>query len=414
MRTQRVTLRGALLWSALLGIALVCSVGTASAQMKQTEEETSGLRYLMALPPGHDLASPGKWPVLVFLHGSGETGTNLMDITPHSIPAVVESDYWDWPFIVVSPQSEGGGWSGKAAALTAILTRMETELHADPNRFYLTGLSMGGEGTWDLGQQMSGTWAALMPLCGSEIDNFMPATFATTSLFVVHGDADNDNPYQASRDMVDQIIAAGADFFEFDYPMSAQFMDAFPTDVLNSTHVFATLNGYGHDVWDATYGVRDMNPKKTVPYEWLLKQSLNGAPFVDPLDPNQPSAGGAGGMAGTAGAAGTAGGGGAGGAAGAGGTAGAAGGVMGGAGGAGGANAGTGGAPVATAGMPPVAVAGGAAGSAPSAVSASSVDSEGGCSLGQRARGVSLWYLLGVVALWVHRRRNSLRVPSVS
>jgi predicted esterase len=394
----------------LVGAALTGLLTWASAQMKQSEEETSGLRYLMALPANHATDSPGKWPVLVFLHGSGESGNDLSSLMVHSIPAVVESDYWDWPFIVVSPQSEGGGWGNSSAALTAILTRLETEFHADPNRYYLTGLSMGGEGTWSLGEQMDGTWAALMPLCADGDDNFMPAPFVDTPLFVIHGDADNDNDYSGSRDRVDALIAAGVTFFEFDYPMSDQLTDNFPVAAVDASHVFGTMNGYGHDVWTATYGVRDQEPKRTVPYNWLLKQSLDGSPFTDPLNPVQPPEGGAGGAAGAGGASGAAG-------AAAGGSAGA-GGAAAGSAGAGGTPsaggvpaAGSAGQPTATAGTP-AAPAGGSSGGAVSAPMSNADTAGGGCAVSRSA--AEPWHLLVLGVLWLRRRRNRLGLPSLS
>ena len=138
--------------------------------VKQTKEVTNGLNYLLYLPNDHDPAKSG-WPVLVFMHGSGESANNDPDsllnaLTKHSMGRVVEDEGWDWPFIVISPQIDTGiGWASQQAALEAVFTRVQTDFGADPNRFYLTGLSYGGSGTWNLGMNMIGTWAALMPLC---------------------------------------------------------------------------------------------------------------------------------------------------------------------------------------------------------------------------------------------------------
>ncbi len=307
MKTSSRTLAPALALSALF--AVVTSVQPAAAQVKQTVEKEGQLRYLRYLPPGHEARY--RWPVIVFLHGGGEIGTDITKLLGHSLPALVEQDDWNWPFIVVSPQLDQGKWYERAADIGTLLDRIEKDYGGDPNRLYLTGLSWGGIGSFDLGVLLAKRWAALMPLC-SNAANGTPwdqhASIATKPMFVVHGTADINVPYQGDVDRVAQLEALGATFYRFDYALADTDKDVIPQEVMQHNQVFGTFIGYDHGVWNPVYG-RVGGTKKTVQYQWLLEHSLDGTPFVDPklVPPVDPNAGGSGGQAGSGGVTGTAG-----------------------------------------------------------------------------------------------------------
>ncbi len=280
--------------------ALVTLPAVAHAQVKQTVEQEGALRYLRYLPKGHE--SKYRWPVLVFLHGGGEIGSDITKLLGHSLPALVEQESWDWPFIVVSPQLDSGKWFERATDIGVLLDRLEADYGGDSNRLYLTGLSWGGIGTFDVGTLLSERWAALMPLCSNSA-NGAPwderQKIADKPMFVVHGTADAGVPFQGDVDRVAQLTALGASFFEFEYALSDTDNDAITRDVLAHDQVFGRFIGYDHGVWNPVYG-RVGGPKKTVQYEWLLAHSLNGSPFVDPklappIDPNVGGSGGSGG-----------------------------------------------------------------------------------------------------------------------
>lgn len=255
---------------------------------RQTMEATDGLNYLLHLPEGHDPAK--RWPLVLFLHGFGERssenaeGQPFSALTVHSMPAVVESEDWDWPFIVVSPQIDEEGWVTRSGDLAALVDRMEAEHGADPNRMYLTGLSYGGRGTWEVGLQQSGRWAALMPLCSDPTGLEAPARaeLAKRPLFVVHGTHDTTaNDFRTMAAFIGDFASEGMPFYEFDYALSQEDDDLFPPEALQEPLVFARMRVYGHDVWSATYG-RLNGPRKTVAFNWLLAQSLDGSDFLDP------------------------------------------------------------------------------------------------------------------------------------
>src|SRR5690349_12172483 len=103
------------------------------------------LNYLLFLPADYSDKSRKKWPLMLFLHGAGERGTNLTKLTVHGPPKFLPNKP-GFPFIVVSPQCPiGERWDSDS--LLALLDSESTKYKVDPARVYVTGLSMGGYGT---------------------------------------------------------------------------------------------------------------------------------------------------------------------------------------------------------------------------------------------------------------------------
>ena len=197
---------------------------------------TAKLDYLLFLPKGYE-TSTQTWPLMLFLHGSGESGTNLNKVKAHGPPKIVESKP-DFPFILVSPQSPGHGWN--SGTLNLLLDDVVRKYRVDKSRIYLTGLSMGGSGTWALAAAHPERFAAVVPLCGR--GNTTNATkLARLPIWVFHGAKDPTVPVENSREMVAALKAAGGNVKYTEYP-EAQ-----------------------HDCWTQTYA----NPEL---YTWLLSQ----------------------------------------------------------------------------------------------------------------------------------------------
>jgi predicted peptidase len=194
------------------------------------------INYLLFLPKGYE-KSQQPWPLMLFLHGSGESGTNLAKLKVHGPPKVVESKP-DFPFILVSPQSAGRGWNPDT--LTALLDDVSGHYRVDKHRIYLTGLSMGGFVTWTLAAAHPEKFAAIVPICGGG-KPADAAKLAGLPIWVFHGAKDPTVPVQRSREMVAAIKAAGGNVKYTEYP-EAQ-----------------------HDSWTQTYN----NPEL---YQWLLAQ----------------------------------------------------------------------------------------------------------------------------------------------
>ena len=227
-------------WAALLAVTTSTAMAAAEPapgiQVEQTFTAEAGtLRYWLWLPK--DPPAEGA-PLLVFLHGSGERGDDLAAVKRHGPPKLVESMPALQSFIVVSPQCpKDQRWD---TDLVKALTDFVTErFKADRARLYLTGLSMGGYGTWAITAKYPDLFSAAVPICGGG-DPAQASRIKDLPLRVFHGARDEAVPLARSQEMVDALKAAGA------------------TDV--SLTVYPDL---GHDSWTLTYA----DPKL---YEWLL------------------------------------------------------------------------------------------------------------------------------------------------
>ncbi len=227
------------LWTSLSLFAQTPTATNPVQQAKSFEGQitiTAKLDYLLSLPTGYD--KPGtSWPLVLFLHGAGESGNDLNKVKVHGPPKLVESD-GPFPFILVSPQSPRGGWNPDV--LNALLETVIKQYHVDKDRVYLTGLSMGGFGTWTLAAAHPGTFAAIAPICGggSPADAGKLAGIPT---WVFHGAKDTTVPPKRSEEMVEALKAAGG------------------------TPKFTLYPEAGHDSWTATYANPDF-------WKWLLEQ----------------------------------------------------------------------------------------------------------------------------------------------
>ena len=130
-------------------------------QFKFERTRKAEVSYLLFLPKGCESKSGKRWPLILFLHGAGERGTNVWKVAVHGPPKLVAQQP-DFPFIVVSPQCpEGRIWSNDV--LLGLLDEVVRQYPVDPGRVYLTGLSMGGYGTWSLGLRLPGTLCGYCP-----------------------------------------------------------------------------------------------------------------------------------------------------------------------------------------------------------------------------------------------------------
>jgi predicted peptidase len=174
----------------------------------------------------------------MFLHGSGETGTDLAKLKLYGLPKVIEQKKFDHPCIVVSPQTPVRGWSPDV--LVALLDEVVAEHRVDKDRVYLTGLSMGGFGTWHTAAAHPDRFAAIVPICGGG-NPADAAKLKAVAVWAFHGAKDEAVPLRASEQMVDALKAAGADVKFTVYPNT------------------------GHDAWTPAYDDPEL-------YTWLLAQ----------------------------------------------------------------------------------------------------------------------------------------------
>jgi predicted peptidase len=200
-------------------------------------------RYLLYLPEGY-AAETKEWPLLLFLHGAGERGKEIDSVKKHGPPKLIEEGR-TYPFIVVSPQCPPDEyWS--PIVLRALLDEIISRYRVDRTRVYLTGLSMGGNGTWKLATAYPEMFAAIAPICGWG-DTTTVARLKNIPAWVFHGAKDKVVTVDKSEAMVRALKECGGDVRLTVYPEA------------------------GHDSWSETYA----NPEL---YEWLLTHRLPGKP----------------------------------------------------------------------------------------------------------------------------------------
>lgn len=223
--------------------------------------------YSVYVPRNFDRAR--TWPVILFLHGSGERGSDGVRGTQIGPAAAIRHDPDRVPAIVVFPQVPlDSRWIGEPAdAAMAALERETVEFNGDRSRTYLTGLSMGGYGTLHLALANPNRFAALVVVCGGLFPHptttsvqrsplipdgvdayaFVARALRKDPIWLFHGDADPVIPVEEARRLYDELKKAGA-------------ADAHYTE----------LPGVGHNAWEKAYGDAEM-------WTWLFAHSKAGA-----------------------------------------------------------------------------------------------------------------------------------------
>ncbi|MEM9825800.1 MAG: dienelactone hydrolase family protein [Planctomycetota bacterium] len=232
----------------LVLFAIAAFVETHHAAAEQTAAKFADandkvMHYWISIPKMDPKAREAKLPLLLFLHGAGERGDNLEIVKKHGPPKLVAAGD-DLGMIVVSPQCpKGQRWDTKA--LVGLIDALQSKHPVDPSRIYVTGLSMGGYGTWALVAEIPDRVAAAIPICGGG-DPKQADRLAKVPIWAFHGAKDSVVPAERSQVMVDAIKAAGGDVKLTLYP------DA------------------GHDSWTETYNNPDV-------FEWLGRQRKKAA-----------------------------------------------------------------------------------------------------------------------------------------
>jgi predicted peptidase len=219
-------------------------------------------RYARYVPRTLELSADAPAPMIVFLHGYGECGTDgQRQLAVGLAPRLV----WNpelYPAVVLFPQKPTGEseWEDHAHAVEAMIDAAMRDLPIDPDRVALTGLSQGGHGVWALNERMPDRFSALAPVCGYAERRFDPSgqrvggpvergeltdrlveAARGKPVRIFHGARDDVIPADESRAMAGRLEAAGADVELTIYP------DA------------------GHNSWDAAYGEPTLGP-------WLVAQ----------------------------------------------------------------------------------------------------------------------------------------------
>jgi predicted peptidase len=190
------------------------------------EPHDVAIPYMLFVP--QDYKTTGKpWPLLLFLHGLGESGNGgdeLERVKIHGPPGFVQSRP-DFPFVVVSPQlpppkgqMEDVPTAWKADELIQLVDHVQEQLNIDPTRVYVTGLSMGGFGTWRLVAKYPERFAAAVPICGGGEPADMAQSLRRVPIWAFHGKLDPVVPVSKSEEMVNAVRRAGGDVKLTVYP----------------------------------------------------------------------------------------------------------------------------------------------------------------------------------------------------
>lgn len=193
--------------------------------------------YLQYLPEDYD--ENNKYPLVLFLHGAGERGTNLDSVANHGFLQYVREEDRQYPFICIAPQCPNGKyWGCYTESIIAFLDYICAKMPVDNERIYLTGLSMGGTGTWMLAMADPERFAAIAPVCGSGIC-WYGEVLKNTPIYMVHGDCDNTVPIGESINMLNSVNRNGG---------NARLKICY---------------GLGHNAWDVAYNGDEL-------VNWLL------------------------------------------------------------------------------------------------------------------------------------------------
>ena len=200
-------------------------------------------RYVVYVP--RDYSKDKKWPVILFLHGAGERGTDGEKQSQVGIGSAIRMAPERFPAVVVMPQCAPNQNWGKDEMIEFAVKALDqtvTDYNGDTDRLYLTGLSLGGFGTWAIGAKYPDKFAALAPVCGGGDPKSMPDKLKAKPIWIFHGEADPTVPVARSREMVEAFKAAGSTSVKYtEYP------------------------GVGHNSWDKAYAEKELT-------DWMFAQ----------------------------------------------------------------------------------------------------------------------------------------------
>jgi len=209
-----------------------------SKAQQKAEQYNIPVNYLLYLPQDYGKDTTKQWPLMIFLHGAGEAGTDIEKVKVHGPPKLIEQGR-QYPFIVISPQAPPNeGWEPQV--IIRLIKEIQTKYKVDKERVYLTGLSMGGFGTWAIAMKFPHVFAAIAPVCGGG-DTADIMKLKRVPVWCFHGAKDNVVLPAESYRMVNSLKKFNPDVKLTVYP------DA------------------NHDSWTPTYNNDSL-------YTWLLAQ----------------------------------------------------------------------------------------------------------------------------------------------
>jgi predicted peptidase len=237
-----------MLCAAMLGVpsaALQAGEGKTGFLNKIYKGKDGDAKYIVFVPKDYGINDDQKvYPIILFLHGAGGTGADGTNQAKNGLGKAIRDKEEVFPFIVVFPQSQKRTWkagSDDTDRAFAIFEEVQKTYKTDKKRVYLTGLSMGGSGTWSLAAAMPERWAAIAPICGGS-DPKNAEKIKDIPCWFFCGDKDNAKLVENNRALIKALKDAGSSARYEEYP------------------------GVGHNSWDRAYATAEL-------YAWFLKHA---------------------------------------------------------------------------------------------------------------------------------------------
>lgn len=227
-------------------VALAAETKTGFVDKSFKNADGSDSKYVLFVPHTYD--GTKEFPVILFLHGSGETKGGQKMPVEQGIGPHIKRNEKTFPAFVVIPQAETRGWEADGPNGKRAMAMLDTTLKdykIDASRQYLTGLSMGGYGTWSHAAAYADRWACFVPICGG-VRNSADASATAEKVKDIpcwcwHGDKDAAVKVEKSRELIEAMKKLGA---------SPRYTEL----------AFVT-----HNSWDAAYATPDL-------FTWMMQQ----------------------------------------------------------------------------------------------------------------------------------------------
>lgn len=208
-------------------------------KMETSVKET--LNYYLYFPEDYAVDRQEKYPILLFLHGGGESGDSLVTVKRNGPPKLIAQGK-KFPFLILAPQNPYQSKWWNTRAVKQLLDSVVTNNNIDTKRIYLTGLSRGGGAAWEMAVQYPDTFAAMAVVCGMAPLPYASWIHKEMPMWVFHGEDDKSIPVSESDAMVARLNEMGYDVKFTRYP------------------------GVGHDSWIQAYETEEL-------YDWFMEQS---------------------------------------------------------------------------------------------------------------------------------------------
>ena len=228
----------------LLVLAFCITSCSAQSRLESGRKEvvvSETLDYYLYFPADYEESSEAKFPLLLFLHGGGESG-GALDLLQKNGPPKLLAEGKDFPFIILAPQNPYKQKWWNVRAVMELLESIIEENRVDPDRLYLTGLSRGGNACWEIATQYPSTFAAMAVVCGMTPLPYAHWVDKSMSIRVFHGTEDPVIPFSESEEMVRKLQEMG-----YNVELTA-------------------YTGVGHNSWEKAYLEEDL-------YTWFLEHS---------------------------------------------------------------------------------------------------------------------------------------------